>query len=183
MRPPWASVGCESFKVLSCLLGADIVIIRPGSQKNLLCHWLYFILIDVKLFPYHIAYMVQCISMREVCIAVNDIFVLTISFQKDWHCNNVTDTGEMKLNGASVILLFRIIQFLCSEKHTCLECSKSSIFLSIWLAIIRYSTAYIENLVHSCQVCFSQRKNWNCWSQLACARLCPTGLKVYLLCQ
>ena len=30
------SVGCESFKVQCCLLRADIVIIRPGSQKT--CH-------------------------------------------------------------------------------------------------------------------------------------------------
>ena len=30
------SVGCESFKVQCCLLQADIVIIRPGSQKT--CH-------------------------------------------------------------------------------------------------------------------------------------------------
>ena len=77
------SVGCESFKLHCYLLRADIVIIRPGSQKNLLRHWLYLILTDVKLFPYQIAYMVQYISVREVCIAVNDTFVLTFSFQKD----------------------------------------------------------------------------------------------------
>ena len=39
------------------------------------------ILIDM-LFPYHIADMVQNIPMTDVCTAVNDALVLTVSLQK-----------------------------------------------------------------------------------------------------
>jgi hypothetical protein len=51
-----------------------IVPVRIGSSGNLSTARE-----ALPIFPYHIAYMIQYISMREVCTAVNDTLALTVS--------------------------------------------------------------------------------------------------------